>query len=274
MRKGSELLLAAGQTGLSGPLMRCAGAAAVDALAAEAAERALALRGDAEKGARARKKKALTDLLKALGAAGVSRRRSAVPAAQRGVQAWFQQASVGWRVGAGWVGAGLGLPSGGLQQQVCCREGLFASLAWPRAASWLASARPLCDLGGGSIEVSMNWSVSSGQNHIPCMAALRAGWHGRHTAAGGRARGRRGSQPCAAGGGRGGVGQGGCLLLPHHGAPAAALGGAHCGAVHAVHAVHAVTGSGLDACRWSCPWSCSSGLARASLSCQSRVACL
>jgi hypothetical protein len=67
------------------------GAAAIDSLASEAAERALALKGDVEKGARARKKKALTDLLKGLVAAGVSRRRTAVPPSHRGVQAWFQQ---------------------------------------------------------------------------------------------------------------------------------------------------------------------------------------
>lgn len=71
------------------------GAAAIDGLAGEAAERALALRGDTERGARARKKKALTDLLKALQAAGVSRRRTAVPPDFRGTQAWFRQVQKG-----------------------------------------------------------------------------------------------------------------------------------------------------------------------------------
>ncbi len=66
--------------------------AGADALAGEAAARALELRGLAERGARARKKKALTDFLRALEAAGASRRRSAVPAAERSVQAWFEQA--------------------------------------------------------------------------------------------------------------------------------------------------------------------------------------
>ncbi len=59
-----------------------------DDLAGRAAERALALRGDVAKGARARKKKALVDLLRALVAAGASRRRSAVPAEHRGARAW------------------------------------------------------------------------------------------------------------------------------------------------------------------------------------------
>ena len=63
-------------------------------MAGEAAERALELRGVSDKGARLRKKKALNDLLKALGALGLTRRRSAVPANDRTVQAWFTQ--VGW----------------------------------------------------------------------------------------------------------------------------------------------------------------------------------
>lgn len=66
-------------------------AASVDALAAEAAQRALELRGLTAKGARLRKKKALTDLLEALQAAGASRHVSAVPAAQRTVHSWFTQ---------------------------------------------------------------------------------------------------------------------------------------------------------------------------------------
>ncbi len=61
------------------------------ALGAEAAQRALELRGLSEKGAAPRKKKALTDLLKALQEAGVSRRRSAIPADQRSVHSWFAQ---------------------------------------------------------------------------------------------------------------------------------------------------------------------------------------
>ena len=66
-------------------------AAGLDALAAEAAQRALELRGLTAKGARLRKKKALTDLLEALQAAGASRHVSAVPAAQRTVHSWFAQ---------------------------------------------------------------------------------------------------------------------------------------------------------------------------------------
>ena len=73
------------------PCARVAGAG-LEALAGEAAQRALELRALGERGARARKKKALTDFLRALEAAGASRRRSAVPAAERSVQAWFEQA--------------------------------------------------------------------------------------------------------------------------------------------------------------------------------------
>ena len=69
----------------------CGAGAGLEALAGEAAQRALQLRGLAERGARARKKKALTDFLRALEASGASRRRSAVPAAERSVQAWFEQ---------------------------------------------------------------------------------------------------------------------------------------------------------------------------------------
>ena len=54
-------------------------------------ERALQLRQTSDKGARLRKKKALNDLLKALGEMGLSRSRSAVPVNDRTVQAWFTQ---------------------------------------------------------------------------------------------------------------------------------------------------------------------------------------
>ena len=59
------------------------------------AQRALELRGAADKGARSRKKKALTDLLHALAAAGLSRQRSAVPSVERSVHAWFTQVRPG-----------------------------------------------------------------------------------------------------------------------------------------------------------------------------------
>ncbi|EIE25917.1 hypothetical protein COCSUDRAFT_12734, partial [Coccomyxa subellipsoidea C-169] len=64
-----------------------ADAGSLDALAGEVAQRALDLRGAADKGARSRKKKALTDLLHALAAAGLSRQRSAVPSVERSVAA-------------------------------------------------------------------------------------------------------------------------------------------------------------------------------------------
>ena len=63
----------------------------LDDLAGEAAQRALELRGLAEKGARSRKKKALVDFMHALAQAGASAKRSAVPAAERSVHAWFSQ---------------------------------------------------------------------------------------------------------------------------------------------------------------------------------------
>ena len=68
------------------------GATSLDELAAEAAQHAMELRGLSEKGARARKKKALVDFLHALGEAGVSHRRLAVPVTERSVHSWFSQA--------------------------------------------------------------------------------------------------------------------------------------------------------------------------------------
>lgn len=63
---------------------------AADDLASQAAARAVELREDISKGAKARKKKALTDLFHALIDAGVSKRRTAVPAEYRGVASWLQ----------------------------------------------------------------------------------------------------------------------------------------------------------------------------------------
>lgn len=67
------------------------GALQLDEVAGVAAARALELRENNEKGSRARKKAALTDLLRTLAAVGVSKLRSAVPASDRTVQAWFRQ---------------------------------------------------------------------------------------------------------------------------------------------------------------------------------------
>ena len=64
-------------------------AIAVDEMASDVASRAVQLRGDIVKGAKARKKKALVDFFRALAASGVSKLRSAVPVSKRGVQAWF-----------------------------------------------------------------------------------------------------------------------------------------------------------------------------------------
>jgi hypothetical protein len=63
----------------------------MDSLASEVAGRALALRMDNSKGAKARKKKALVDLFKSLADAGVSKRRTTVPISYRGAVAWLQQ---------------------------------------------------------------------------------------------------------------------------------------------------------------------------------------
>lgn len=68
----------------------------MDALAGEVAQRAQELRGQTEKGARSRKKKALTDLLEALGAAGLSKHRFAVPSSERSVHSWFTQVCSPW----------------------------------------------------------------------------------------------------------------------------------------------------------------------------------
>ena len=68
-------------------------AIAVDEMASDVASRAVQLRGDIVKGAKARKKKALVDFFRALAASGVSKLRSAVPVSKRGVQAWFAQVS-------------------------------------------------------------------------------------------------------------------------------------------------------------------------------------
>lgn len=83
-------------------LSSCEGGVAVDGMATTIAARASELRGMAGKGARAQKKRALTALAEALQGAGVSRRRSAVPAAERSVQSWFRQVhAIGLRVPPG-----------------------------------------------------------------------------------------------------------------------------------------------------------------------------
>ena len=74
------------------PAAAAAPAVQLDDLAATAASRALALSGDISKGARLRKKKALSDLLHALGAAGFSKRASEVPMDDRDPAAWFSHA--------------------------------------------------------------------------------------------------------------------------------------------------------------------------------------
>ena len=77
--------------------------AGLERLAGEAVARALELRGLTARGARLRKKKALTDLLQALQAAGASRHASSVPAEERSVHSWFAQ--VGWG-GWSWMAPG------------------------------------------------------------------------------------------------------------------------------------------------------------------------
>ena len=68
-----------------------AAAAALESLAEEAARTAVELRRATDRRARTRKKRALAELLSALNAIGVSKHRSAVPASQRSVHAWFAQ---------------------------------------------------------------------------------------------------------------------------------------------------------------------------------------
>ncbi|MEW5309892.1 MAG: hypothetical protein WDW38_001738 [Sanguina aurantia] len=71
------------------------GAEVLDDLAVAVAQRAVALRGDVTKGARSRKKKAVTDALRSLSAAGVSRRVADVPAEEREITSWFKQPACG-----------------------------------------------------------------------------------------------------------------------------------------------------------------------------------
>lgn len=63
----------------------------VDDVAATIAGRAVELKSLVSKGAKARKKMAVTALLEAMANLGVSKRRSAVPALERSVQSWFRQ---------------------------------------------------------------------------------------------------------------------------------------------------------------------------------------
>eukprot|EP00887_Chlorella_sp_A99_P000601 scaffold17.g601.t1 len=141
-----------------------AGAEAVDELASEVISRALELRGDVAKGAKARKKKALTDFFKALAASGVSRRRSVVPSAQRGVQAWFAQ--------GGPVLDGLLAPAdpcapqqrGSAEQQALLAA---AQTVWTKADGyyfrsmarlqrlWEAAKQPHADLSAAEVEASV-----------------------------------------------------------------------------------------------------------------------
>lgn len=69
------------------------GALKVDELAAAAAARAAELKADVAKGCKLRKRKALSDFLHALGALGLSKRASDVPAHERGVASWFMHAA-------------------------------------------------------------------------------------------------------------------------------------------------------------------------------------
>ena len=63
-------------------------------LARAAAERTSELRQDMHKRTRSRKKKALTDFMRALSDIGVSKRRSAVPSGEQHVYAWLQKPAV------------------------------------------------------------------------------------------------------------------------------------------------------------------------------------
>ncbi|GAB4814208.1 hypothetical protein N2152v2_001254 [Parachlorella kessleri] len=154
-RRFRSVLVGQGQAGGSSP----AAVAGIDGLASEAAERALALRDDAEKGARSRKKKALTDLLKGLAAAGVSRRRTAVPPSHRGVQAWFGQAAADPRP---LLALGQGAASSSQREA--------ANVAWAKADTyyyrtlarmqrlWEAANHPHADLAPHEVESACRMS--------------------------------------------------------------------------------------------------------------------
>ena len=102
----------------------------LDALAAAAAERALLLSQDSTKGARLRKKKALTDLLAALGEAGASKRASAVPPDDRAPSDWFTlppPALEGSTLMSGAIAGGSGLAVLAPERQQ------LSDLAWAKA---------------------------------------------------------------------------------------------------------------------------------------------
>ncbi|KAL4440107.1 hypothetical protein ABPG75_003108 [Micractinium tetrahymenae] len=135
-----------------------AGAAAANDLASEAAERALALKADVAKGAKARKKKALTDFFRALADAGVSRRRTAVPASQRGSQAWFAQQVAHPVPLLEAAGAGQGAsPQAEAQAAAAARLWVkadryyFGSMARLQRL-WEAAKQPHGDLSGAEVE--------------------------------------------------------------------------------------------------------------------------
>ncbi|KAG1668462.1 hypothetical protein FOA52_005235 [Chlamydomonas sp. UWO 241] len=94
---------------------------AVEELAVSAAVRASELRGDGTKGARLRKQKALSDLLHALGALGLSRRAADVPKGDRTATDWFKHAPpdmVPLLMGAG----GSAVPPASLEALGAARE--------------------------------------------------------------------------------------------------------------------------------------------------------
>ncbi|KAK9820997.1 hypothetical protein WJX81_006213, partial [Elliptochloris bilobata] len=161
--------------------------AGAEALAGEAAQRALELRGLTERGARARKKKALTDFLRALEAAGASRRRSAVPAAERSVQAWFEQAPPDDGVHVLLEGPAEGAPEGaaatrGVSQLVLAH----AAGLWAKADAyyfrtiarlqrlWQACKAPHADIAAGEAEAAVRLC-----EHLLHLQRRQRAWLGR-----------------------------------------------------------------------------------------------
>jgi midasin len=152
----------------------------LDELAAAAAARALALKEDTTKGARARKKKALTDFLGALKQVGYSQRSTDIAAGDRDAAAWFKHSRP--RLGASSVlqplpapsaaaaaavGAGAGASSGA--SAVSQLQLALAQACWSKAdasyyralARWqqleAAAAHPAKDLAAHEVNAAVRY---------------------------------------------------------------------------------------------------------------------
>jgi midasin len=192
-------------------------AARIDDLAATAAARALALRGDVSKGARARKKKALTDLLKALRAAGVSRRVADVPASERAVAAWFRQAPPdtaplleGVACGGGAAAPALGTARGALSAACWAKADVYYFRSIARVQRLQAAvAAPHKDLAAHEVA-----AAARGAEHLLYLLRRQRAALGAAAASAARLEAAAGWATAAAGGGAGGAAGGEATIAP------------------------------------------------------------